>query len=201
MLSATLTATVNLLLFRTGPQEFPYSGRFSSGLIAAAGVAIALSLSLAIPGAAAIATALATLGGLAAGSHAVLRVRRLDNRFQQTFHSLVATTAIFNLMLLWPFAEFAPALEQAVDATQKGVAPEQAQANLPMLPFFLIMVLQIWGFAVRVFIFRHAADVSVTAAVLIAFLVDFAVGSFALLMMEMVLSATGAGGGAVAPAG
>jgi hypothetical protein len=182
MLQKLPSAIVNLMLFRQGPQDFPWDGRIHPGLVMLAGLAIALRLALAMPIGVAAVTAMAYVGALATGARIVLRTRRLDNRFQQTYHALVATMGAFNLMMLWPFAEIAPALAQLMTAAEAGKSTADVHVDLPMASVGLIAFLEIWSLAVWAWIFRHAADVSAGSGLFIALVVNLSVGFFASLV-------------------
>jgi FtsH-binding integral membrane protein len=177
-------ATLRILAFRAGPQDFPFDARLQTPLIALAMLANALIFSQVLPLATSLAMALAMVGATALVTRSILRTRKAPERFQQTFHALLATGATLTLLLYPLFVQVAPVLREL------AAHPEQLETGTPIaLPAPLVWasnLLNFWNFAVTAHIFRHAANVklwlSFAIALLLAFVVLFLVafaGTFA----------------------
>lgn len=184
MLATLLTATLRILLFRGGPQDFPYDPKLTAPLAVAAALANGLMFVQVLPLGAAVVMAIAMVGGLALATRGVLRARQLEARFHQTFAALLATNAALTFLLVPFFVQIAPTLRELASNPELLEHPEQVK--LPQGVAFIMNALNIWSFAVTASIFRHAANVSMALGLLISlavavallFLVAFA-GSFA----------------------
>jgi len=167
--------TLRILLFRAGPQDLPFSAeltRIVAGLmIAAAWLQYQLTLT---PGTAAI-HAVATLAVWVVFTRALLQMRGLLNRFQQTVTALLATTLAITLLLLAPLSALAPHMIKLAEN------PELMRTQpLPALPAFAVLVLSVWNFVVSANIYRHALDVRPAlgaAAALVAALITVTLSS------------------------
>ncbi len=184
MFNQVLSVTVRLLFFKAGPQDFPYAPQIGRIIMPLAFVANYLVFSQVLPTAMAVVMGLAMIAGVAVATRGILRMRKLEERFQQTFHALLATSFAFTCALIIPFSQIAPILLDYTsdpEALASGVAPE-----LPAGPAFVINLLNFWNLAVSAHIYRHAANVNIWIGVLVAFLVAAAIlfvvvftGSFA----------------------
>ena len=183
MLSQTATATLRILLFRAGPQDFPYAremvGVLPAAAIAAYTAVFAAFLSI---GAALLISAL-SVGTLALVTHSLLTARRLANRFQQTYHALLATGIVLTLASIPPTITLAPALKQILAHPELLQQPDALQVS--PLASLLLNALNLWNFAVYAHIFRHAADTRLFIGVLIAVFVGFSVLFLSLLFAQM----------------
>ncbi|NGY05833.1 hypothetical protein [Solimonas terrae] len=187
MFATLITATLRILFFRAGPQDFPYDPRLTAPLVVTAAVANGLMFVQVLPIGAALVMALAMVGGLALATRGVLRTRQLEARFHQTFAALLATNAALTFLLVPFFAQVAPTLRELASNPELLEHPEQFK--LPQGIGFVMNALNVWSFAVTAAIFRHAANVSTALGLLISlviavallFFVAFA-GSFAGLM-------------------
>ena len=110
MFDQLLSVTVRTLLFRAGPQDFPFDSRLLPPVIFIAVVANVMMFGQVMPAPAAAAMSAAMVGGLALVTRSVLRIRQLASRFQQTYMALLATSAVLTLALVPLFAQMAPAL-------------------------------------------------------------------------------------------
>lgn len=184
MLASLFSATLRILFFRAGPQDFPYDPRLTAPLAVTAGLANGLMFMQVLPIGAALVMAIAMVGGMALGTRAVLRTRQLEARFHQTFAALLATNAALTFLLVPFFAQIAPMLRELAGNPELLEHPEKM--TLPPGIAFIMNALNLWSFAVTASIFRHAANVSMALGLLIAlviaigllFFVAFA-GSFA----------------------
>lgn len=189
MFGKVLTAVLNLLLFRAGPAEFPYDPRLGSTLIAiAALVGYAVQL-IVYPPAVAAAMSLATIIGLAFATRVLLRLRKLEGRFTQTYHALLAVNGVMTLGL-WPaLASLAPELQRI--SKDPTVLEGSATMDLPAGPAALIVLLSIWNFAVNAYIFNHAANLGPWRGVSVALMVALGLQMFVLFFAALAAAITG----------
>jgi hypothetical protein len=169
MLRNVLAATLNLLFFRIGPEDFPFDVNFSRVLVPLAVLANYAVFVLVLPPGLSAAMALSMVAGVAFATRLLLRARRMDNRFLQTWHALLATGSVLTLALVPPFAQIAP--EFAKLAQDPQLLQGTPQVNFPAGPAFLMNVFNIWNFAVSAHIYRHAAGVNIWIGALLALLV------------------------------
>lgn len=181
MFAHALRVTLALLLFRGGPQDFPYSVPLSR---AAAAIAVSSSLLLMAPLAPlpmALAAALGGAGGLAFFTRSLLRARRLENRLAQTLGAQYLAGALFAFAMWLPFQAMAPsflALMQDPEAMEKLRLGTPPAVEAPAWAALLSDLLFFWSIAVSVRINRLAADLSMTASVLLTLVGLFVMLSF-----------------------
>lgn len=184
MFQSYLNATLRLLAFRAGPQDFPYAPALTPWVLALGALPVLTVYSLALPLGMAVTMALATIAGLTLVTRTLLRMRGLEPRYAQTLHALILANALLTLLMLPAFAAVAPKIVELARNPELLQDPQAAQ--LPAGPVFLMNLLNIWTFAVTAYIFRHAANLHIAWGVLLALLTAFAVillvavfGSFA----------------------
>jgi len=181
MFAHALRVTLALALFRGGPQDFPYSVPMSR---AAAAIAVASSLLLMAPLAPlpmALAAALGGAGGLAFFTRSLLRARGMENRLAQTLGAQYLAGSLFALAMWLPFQAMAPsflALMQDPDAMAKLSQGTPPAAEAPAWAALLSDLLFFWSIAVSVRINRLAAELSMTASVLLTLVGLFVMLSF-----------------------
>lgn len=183
MLQSLFNATLSLLLFRAGPQDFPYAPAATRWLVPfAALVTYAVQLQV-YPPLMAMAMALASIIGLGFATRILLRVRRLEARFMQTYHSLLAVTTVMTFAL-WPvIASIAPELERlSTVSTPLDKAPP---VTLPGGAVLMILLLATWNFAVNANIYRHAANLTAGRGVVVALLIAVALQTFVLFFAAL----------------
>ncbi len=168
MFAEALNATVRILFFRAGPQDFPYANSLRPVLLLLAAAANAFMFAQVLPPSMAVGIAVAMIGGMALVVRWTLRLRNLSNRFQQTFDSLLATTLLLTLALLPPFKQIAPQMLELTKHPEMLQNPEAVK--LPGMPVLLVNLLNFWNFAVTAHIFRHAAGVNLWVGFVIAFI-------------------------------
>lgn len=167
MFNEVLSATLRILFFRAGPQDFPFAVGIRPALLLLATVANALVFGQILPTSMALGIAVAMLGGMALVVRWTLRLRNLSSRFQQTFDALLATTLLLTLAAVIPFSQVAP---QLLELTKNPEALKNAEAaKLPAMPVLMMNLLNFWNFAITAHIFRHAANVPIWVGFLIAF--------------------------------
>ena len=192
MFTQALVTTLRIIIFRAGPEDFPYdaSHRLSLACIGFAILATGTLCALQASPAVAIVSALLNIGMLALALRATLGARKMLNRFQQAFNALLATTSVLTLAIVPFFIQVLPAYrELAAKLTQNpnlAQQPDQISAIVSPVagPFFVIFVLLLWQLAVIGYVFYKAAG-SVALFVLLG------------LLLLSVLLVPMAGGGAI----
>lgn len=193
MLQQALAATLNILLFRAGPQDFPFGPRLAPWVVAPAIVIYTLFFSQLFDTPMALVVSLIAVAGISLQVRVVLKLRRLPNRVPQTTQALIATMSMLTLALLFPFAQIAPQLIALAQLPPEVLQQSPPQLELPAAAAITINLLSIWRFAVAANVYRHAADVSLAMGALIALLCEL---SLPLLMMFGIpLAAAITGGG------
>jgi len=185
MLSQAAVVALRILLFRAGPQDFPHAPQLVAPLPAlAAGAYFALYAILMPPGVSLV-LALASVGALALVTHSLLSARRVVNRFQQTFHALLATGLVLTLASIPPMTALAPSLRQIAANPELLQQPGAVQA--PALASLLVNAINLWNLAVYAHIFRHAAEVKMWSGLLIALFVVFSVLLLSIVAAQLLL--------------
>ena len=190
MLSQAFWTSFRILAFRAGPEDFPFDPGKSLG---AACIAFSVLVNAALASAAgqvAVLTKVLTttpplwadgvLGAVSVAAmglctRVVLRARQLDNRFQQTFNALLATSSILGLLMVFPIMQLLPFLPvaQKLMAQPDPVSDPAAMAAIPawtLLFSLMMVVLPVWQFAVTAFIYRRAANTRAGGGIFIALL-------------------------------
>lgn len=192
MLTKALLISLRILIFRAGPEDFPYdpTPRLSFACFAFALVATSVFLSLQANPGLAVLGALLNIGMLALAMRATLAARKLQNRFQQAFNALLVTSSLLTLALV-PFFMHVMPVYQAV-AAKLAQNPDLAQQPDQLAPlvgaaagsFFALLLLALWQLLVIGYVFYKAAG-SVALFILLG-----------LLLASMLLAGLSAGGGA-----
>ncbi|MDE2150053.1 MAG: hypothetical protein KGJ55_09545 [Gammaproteobacteria bacterium] len=186
MFGTLLTTTVRLLLFRAGPQDFPYSGAppLIWGCVAFGILSNAVVAHLVAPWPAALALGAVVIAALWLFTRVTLRLRGFDNRVQQTFNALVMTSSVLTLALWLPATKLMPVMQKILEKLSKNPHLLQQPEALPQMDGNLVLamyLLLIWQFAVTANIFRHATDSRPLGGVMIALLCVISVLLFQLL--------------------
>ncbi|TDU24261.1 hypothetical protein DFR24_4526 [Panacagrimonas perspica] len=190
MLQSVLTATFNLLFFRAGPQDFPYDPRLTGWLLPLAALSNYFVLQLALPAILAAAIGLAMVIALSFTTRLYLRSRKLEARYMQTLHALLAVSSVLTLALALPFSEIAPQLEKFA-AMNPGATEPMPELQFPAWAGFTMNLLNIWNFAVNVHIYRQSGNASLAGGVLVTMLIAFAVLMFVLFFASFVAALFG----------
>jgi hypothetical protein len=193
MFTQALVTTLRILVFRAGPEDFPYdaSHRLSLACLGFALVATTLFFSMQAAPAVAIVGALLNIGMLALTLRTTLAARKLLNRFQQAFNALLTTTSLLTVTMLPFFVQVLPAYQALADKLTKH--PELAQQPDQLAPiissaagsFLAMMALGLWQLLVVGYVFYKTAG-SVALFVLLG-----------LLALSVLLLPMAGGGGAV----
>jgi hypothetical protein len=173
MFNAVVSATLRLLFFRAGPQDFPYSPTpaLSRAAILFAVIAVTLpELKVMAPLPAALFGGVMVLG-LLVFVRLLLRLKKLENRFQQASNALLCATGALWLLALPAWTAVMPtmnAMQQKLIAdptlteSPERFAALQAemQAAIPPSAAFMIFVIWIWQFAITARVLGKATDSS-----------------------------------------
>ena len=204
MLAQAFQTTLQILLFRAGPEDFPYAedGRYDTACRVLGVVATAVLFGLVQP------LPLAVLDGVVAtlvvGLYVklVLRIRGLEAREQQTRNALLASGSLLMLALALPMAAVMPQMQQFLEtmaaaqrdaasgAAPKEIAPEQ-MPQVPVLIGLAIDLLGLWFAAGATHVLSRATGIPRFAAAMMALLM---IGNVmvAMVIAGNLLSAIGA---------
>lgn len=184
-----LAATLNLLLFRAGPQDFPFDPKLTSVLVPITVLISYMVQLLVYPPLVAAAMALAVVMGLAIAVKLVLHFRKLSARFLQTYHSLLAVNAVTTLVL-WPaMSTLAPALKKM--AANAGGMEAGANLDIATAPATVVLVVAIWNFAVSANVFNHATGIGPWRGAMVALMVALGMQVFVLFFSAVAAALIG----------
>ncbi len=174
MLNQVAVVTLRILLFRAGPQDFPYSGALTHFIVPLALLVEFAQYRLTLATGPAVIQALISVAAMAGFIFMLLRLRGLLSRMQQTVNALFITSSALTLLLLPPLSAITP---QMLRIAQN---PDLARSEtLPALPALLVMVFTLWHFMVAAHIFRHALNVNLAVGAAVALLTALVTVSFA----------------------
>jgi hypothetical protein len=197
-----LRVACNLILFKSGPQDFPFSVAATRASMVFALLASVLLLSPALPLPLALATGIGGVAGLAFFTRQLLRARKLDNRFAQTFSAQAVVGGLFALAM-WPaFAAMAPAMLAVMknpDLLQQLSEGKALDIAVPQWAALLSDVLFFWNLAVSVRINRLAADLKAPSSWFLTIAGLFVLMSFVALAQLVAMIFTGAPTAGVTP--
>jgi hypothetical protein len=168
MFATAAWRTLQLLFFRGGPQDFPYSDVLARTVPVLAIGANILLLGIVLPPLVAAAMGVTMVVVLALFTRGLLRARGMLNRFQQTFNSLLATDLVLKLLMLPAFYQLAPKLLEL--AQNPELLSDPAKYVLPQGPMLATNLFSYWSFAVSANIYRQAAEVNIFIGVILTFL-------------------------------
>lgn len=174
MFLQALNVALRVLVFRAGPQDFPYSPPLTQAVVPLAVLANYLVFAQVLPPLMSVVMALAAVAGMALVTRGLLRARQLENRSNQTINALLLCSALLTAALALPFSQVAPALLHLAQNPELINDPQALQ--MPQGPAFLMNLLNVWNFAVTVFIFRSSANIGTGMGLLIAVFAALAVG-------------------------
>lgn len=193
MLRQVLTATLQIAFLRAGPQDFPYLPRHTVHFVGASILIQALVFAIILPLPMALSMAAALVFGLSSTTRLLLRIKQHEERYVQTFQSLIAVGTLLAVLLALPLVQVAPAFEQLLSLARQpdALRGEPPVIAAPPVAGFMIDVITLWNFAINVHIYRHAADVRWWNAALLALLIAFVVwivvvigGSFGAILLQ-----------------
>ncbi len=165
MFSQLARTTLRILLFQQGPQDFPYAREAVRIVLPFAVLANYLQLQLTMAPVPALLMSLVELFALLIAVLALLNLRGLVNRLQQTMNTLYATNAVFTLALLPLVAQLAPILQAAAENPQMFDA-----SMIPAWVRWGMVLLSFWNLAVMAHVLRHALDFGIGLGIAVALL-------------------------------
>lgn len=168
MLLQFFLTSLRILVFRAAPQDLPFAPRLSLPLGLLVALANTLMLAQVLPTGPSLFTGIAMASGMALITRLILRARKLEARFHQTFAAFAATTAILTFALVPLFAQLAPAMREI--ATDPTLLEHPDKLQLPSGVVFLMNLINLWNFAVTASILRHAANVTTGIGMMLALL-------------------------------
>ena len=178
MLTQAFSATLKILLFRAGPQDFPYTEdpRLTRGCFAAAIAAGTLFFTLSMPLLQALLASIIAVAVLGMFTRMVLRLRGLDNRLPQTLNTLLALGTLLLVLLRLPVSVLMPDMLAYVAQVNQDPSlldkPDRIP-QFPLLPSLLADLLSIWFVAVTAHVFRQAANLGFAGSAFVALLCQF----------------------------
>lgn len=209
MFSNVLNATLRILLFRGGPQDLPFAPNLMPLLLAAAVLANVLLFGLLLPVGLAMVISVMLIASIGFSTRQVLRLRKLEPRFQQTYNALLATGTVLTLAQIPLMAQLAPEMLRVLQLSAQALEQQQqlgaGAAAGPLLPpqdmpqfsgplVFLLNMLSFWNFAVQAYIFRQATEVSLWIGAFIALVVSMIALVFAVFGGSLIAAILGLAG-------
>ena len=185
LLNQAAVVTLRILLFRAGPQDFPHAAALVAPLPVAAAAAYVALFWVALPASFSLVLAIVSVGALALVTHSLLSARRLVNRFQQTYHALLATGIVLTLASIPPMVALTPVLRQI--AANPELLQQPGAVQVSPWASLVLNLLNLWNFAVYAHIFRHAANTRLGVGVLIALFVVLSVLMLSILFAQLLL--------------
>jgi hypothetical protein len=175
MLTQVARATLRILLFRAGPQDFPFDPGLSRVLVPLAVLVNFLLASVTLPPLLAVVAAVVTVYALSFSTRTMLRLRQVENRYDQTFHALLATSSVMSALVILPTAKLKPQILQIAQHPELVNNPE---TMLPPGLALSLLLLLAWNFVVTASIYRQAAGFRMPLAVLVALLISISLQVF-----------------------
>lgn len=161
MLLPVIITSWRICIFRAGPQDLPAVPQSVAHAIMLALIVQAVQFQLSLPLLPAIAQSIVAVVVIWAFTAGVLTMRSQPERVPQTASALLATNAIFSLLLVPFLIPMLPAMEQLA-------RDPEADVNVPALSLVGTLGLSAWSIAVSVWIFRNALDSRNALAILCA---------------------------------
>ncbi|HEU0196268.1 MAG TPA: hypothetical protein VFQ88_03505 [Nevskiaceae bacterium] len=181
MLANLLTSILRLMVFRAGPQDVPYSPQLLRFIIPVA-VAIGWILfSVVLPVLPAAVMSIVNVLGTVLVAQGILRARDLAGRVPQTVTALVGSGIILNLLMIYPAMLLAPHIAEIAKHPE---LLKTGGIKLPEGPVLAVDGLNLWGFIISAYIYRHAANVRALGGI------GFAILAGLVVLMLVLLAAT-----------
>lgn len=176
MLANAAWRTLQILFFRAGPQDFPYSPQLTRATALICMLMTTVLLQLFVPLAIALTVSVSSIAVLASLSQTLLNLRKLPNRFDQTFGALTSAGIAFCILMLPIMIQTAPSFLKIINdpaLLERVRAGDSDQFQLPVAIALGWDIVFFWSVAVFANIFRQAADFSVAAGVLTVMVLVF----------------------------
>tara|TARA_R110000787_G_scaffold33475_28_gene87590 strand:- start:2909 stop:3484 length:576 start_codon:yes stop_codon:yes gene_type:complete len=191
MFQSLINASLNLLLFRGGPQDLPYHPPLTGVLVPAAVLVNFWVVAQVFPAVIAAVMSLATVVAMAYVTRIMLRMRKSPERFSQTYHSLLMVALLTGVLSWIPLSQM-PQIE-SIEQVAEG-----EQARGPLWVAMLVYLINFWKFAVNASIFRQAGQLSLFVSILVSVLMEIGIGVFTVFFFLVASALFGTG---AAPAG
>jgi len=197
-----LRVAMSLMLFRSGPQDMPFSTTLPRVALALAVFSTALLLGPMAPLPMALATGLGGALGVAFFTRQLLRGRKLDNRYTQTVSAQLLVGSLFALAMVPALLAMAPAMQETMDlmrAAMQGAGPEEdplalavqaareAKLQPPAWATLWSDLIFVWSLIASTRINRLAADLGRPSSWLLTLLSLFVLTGF-VMMAQLVAS-------------
>ena len=195
MLSQIASVTLRLMFFRAGPQDLPFNPALTRVLVVIALLANAVLASITLSPGLAVLSAIGAIFGLSVATRTLLRLRKLENRYHQTFHALLTTSIAFAALMLLPMSQLMPQILEVVKNPELMKQGPEA-IKLPGAAVMMFDLLVIWNFAVTAAIYRQAAGLRLASGILVALIISLSL----LMFVGMATSVFGALLGLAPPA-
>ncbi|MDB5986623.1 MAG: hypothetical protein JWR16_1676 [Nevskia sp.] len=196
MFNQAFWISLRILIFRAGPEDFPFDGsrRLLGACVALAFIVNVFAGAVALPLYASLFTALAVVGSYAVTARSALVRRGLMNRFQQTLNALLVTNALLTLAVLPALIQIAPVIIEFIHQVQQNPdlanhAEQWPHVGLGLELWFDLTF--IWQFAIGAYIFKRATNTSALVGVLFVLmlgLVMLGLNFFASLLVAMTMA-------------
>lgn len=161
MFASASNATLKILFGQAGPSDFPYdpSHRLTVACLALAVLANAALASYLRSPAIALVSATVNIAFMALFTRFCLARAKMENRFQQTFNAVLATSGLLTLAMVPFFAKLAPVLIEMAELLAKNPDLANQPDKLPQPPggaVAMLLLLGIWQIVVLCRIFLLA---------------------------------------------
>ena len=178
MLIQALRIALSIMFFRAGPQDMPYDQgpRLTRSCALLAAVVYALFWANFAPPLAAVVLAAMMVSVIGVTTRAVLTMRKLENRFQQTYNAIMLSGTMLVLAALPVLAIIAPPLIDYLQHNLQDPKLANHPEQWPDLPevsegaALLFDLLMLWLFVVSARIYGQSIDAGVFGGVLITLL-------------------------------
>lgn len=193
MYSQALRVALALALFKSGPQEMPFSWSLTRLAAAAAVLSSVVLMGGVVPLPLAFATGIGGVAGVAFFTRQLLRSRRLENRLAQTLAAQLLVGSLFALAM-WPaIVAMTPVMQQMMETMRAGSAAgggvdwsqvQSSRAGGPQVPVWAALwsdVLFVWSLVASARINRLAADIGRLSSWVLTLMSLFVLLGFVLL--------------------
>lgn len=183
MPTSFLQSIFQLLLFRAGPQDVPYSPRLVRILVPLAVLAGWVVFAMMLPPATAVAMSVVNVLATVLVAEGILRSRNLAARSAQTVSALLATGIVLNLFMVYPAHVLAPHL---AEVAKNPELLKSGELQLPQGTVIAMDLFNVWQFALTAFIYRHAANVRIFGGIGFALLASLVVLTLVFMVATLI---------------
>jgi hypothetical protein len=186
MFIPALRCALSILFFRAGPADMPFDPgpTLTRRCVAFALLIYAGFCAVLLPALAAILASALTVLGLGLVTRAMLSLRKLENRFQQTFNALLLTNGLLTLPMIPLQMQIAPLLLKLHDDPQLAQHLENVQ--MPLMPMLLMSLLGFWQFAACSRVYGQATDSGAFSGALLTVICFFGMTLFVMFASPLI---------------